>query len=311
MGLPTAPYPNRGPIDYTSISSPVSFPIPIRWIHVVSAGSGGLVVKDEGGDERTYAGLGAGEVLFGPFAEITSMTLTKIRVGDGPAPSPVPVSALLGSTVAGNGAALVGIADAGTFTAQTTVEGAVQEIYQDLKSALATIPLPPQSFYLLTGAPLAVFADGATTVPGSSFDGSKNFGVRWNNDAAPAAIAASFQIPADLDITANATLHIRAAKTGATNNAGNTPTFAVGVLNQVDGALYDADTDFGGTTSAMLPAATAKTIQNVTLTLTAADLAASPASATITIKPTAGTLNTDDLIFVGAYITYQRKLRAS
>lgn len=181
----------------------------------------------------------------------------------------------------------------------------------DGTSTLGVISLPALSFYLLTGAPLAVFSAGTSTVPGSALDASKAGCVRWNNDAAPDAIMRSFDIPPDMDITANAVFHGRIAKTGATNNAGNTTTLAVGLFNQVTGALYDADTSFGGTTSALLPAATAKTIQNVTLTLTAADLAAYPASVTITIKPTAGTLDTDDLLFIGGRIVYTRKLRTS
>ncbi len=281
MSKSYGPYNNRGPIEYTSVSATTfANPSIINWIQVVTAGSGGLVVKDEGGVSRTYTGLLAGQVLFGPFTELTSMTLSKILVGDGPAPEIFPPLALAA-------------------------------LYTDAQSTLAEIPLPASSFYLLTGAPLAVFANGATTVPGSAFDGSKSFDVRWNNDAAPAAITRSFRIPADMDITANATFHGRVAKTGATNNAGNTTTLAVGLFNHVDGALYDADTDFGGTTTALLPAATAKTIQNLTLTILAADLAASPASVTITIKPTAATLDTDDLILLDAYIVYRRKILAS
>ncbi len=280
MGKPTAPYNNRGPIEITSVSTALTYDPPIRWIMVETAGSGGLVVKDEGGVSRTFTGLLPGRPIPGPFTEITSMTCTKIVAGDGPTPEVFPPASLAA-------------------------------LYTDAQSTLAEIPLPASSFYLLTGAPLAVFANGTTTVPGSSFDGSKSFDVRWNNDAAPAAITRSFRIPADMDITAPATFHGRVAKTGATNNAGNTTTLAVGLFNHVDGALYDADTDFGGTTTALLPAATAKTIQNLTLTIAAADLAASPASVTITIKPTAATLDTDDLILLDAYIVYRRKILAS
>lgn len=116
----------------------------------------------------------------------------------------------------------------------------------------------------------------------------------------------SFVVPPDMDITFNATLTIRASKTGAT--LGDAVTFAVGAFNQVVGALHDADADFGGTTSAMTGNATAKTIQAVTLTLALANLAASPASVTLTIKPTAGTLGTDDLVMHSVRITYQKKL---
>lgn len=302
---------NRGPIEYTSVASPLTFTPPILWIQVISAGSGGLVVKDEGGTTRTYTGLSATDPpLVGPFREITSMTLSKIRVGDSvPVPPAAPTSSLLGSTSAGNGAALVAIADAGSFTAQTTVEGALQEVYQSLESSQGAIDLAPSRFYLLTGAPLAVFANGASAVPGSAIVDSKAFAIRWNNNSTLNGVMTSFIMPPDCDITANMTLTIYASKTGATS--GDAVTFDVGAFNQVVGALHDADSDFGGTTGAMTGAATAKTVQAVTLTLALANLAASPAGVTLTIKPTDGTLGTDDLVFLGARVTYKKKILTS
>lgn len=100
MSKPKGPYSNRGPIEYSSIASPVTFDPPMPWIHVESAGSGGLVVKAEDGTARTYTGLPAGRTIFGPFAEITSMTLTKITVGDGHPPE----DTLTGAAAATNGA---------------------------------------------------------------------------------------------------------------------------------------------------------------------------------------------------------------
>lgn len=197
------------------------------------------------------------------------------------------------------------VEDPGNFTDETTLAGQIQELYQDRISGLGVIQLPPRAFWLATGAPLAVFADGASAVPGSFAD-SKGVGVRWNNHGTPNGIASSFSTPTDADIAFNATLHVRACKIGAT--AGDLPTFAVELYNQVDGALYDADANFGGTTSAMTNAAT-KTVQNVTLSVTAENLAAYPATTSIIIKPTAGTLGTDDLVFFGAYLLYKTKLR--
>jgi hypothetical protein len=168
------------------------------------------------------------------------------------------------------------------------------------------IDLTLKDFYLLTGAPLAIFAGGASTVPGSALVDSKAAAVRWNNDAAPGAVMVSFIVPPDMDITFNATLTIRASKVGAT--LGDAVTFAVGAFNQVVGALHDADADYGGTTSAMTGNTATKTIQAVTLTLALANLAASPASVTLTINPTAGTLGTDDLVMHSVRITYQKKL---
>ncbi len=184
--------------------------------------------------------------------------------------------------------------------------GAIQSLLVNALSTQGTIDLKPSDFYLLTGAPLAVFADGTSTVPGSALVDSKAFGIRWNNDAAPAAVMASFLVPPDMDITTNATLTIRASKVGAT--LADAVTFAVGAFNQVVGALHDADADFGGASTAMTGDAASKTIQAVTRTLALANLAASPASVTLTIKPTAGTLGTDDLVMHSARITYQTKL---
>lgn len=87
MGTPRDPYLNRGPIEYTSLPSAVTFGPPITWIQIVAAGSGGLVVKTEDGQAHTYTGLAAGDTYYGPFNELTSMTCGKIRVGDGQAPS--------------------------------------------------------------------------------------------------------------------------------------------------------------------------------------------------------------------------------
>lgn len=247
--------------------------------------NGGLLIASSDTTIATAAGIATQLVLHGNFNEAAGVMLaaaTQSTAGDV-------------------------IADPGDFTAQTTLVGQIQELYQSGISALGVIQLPPRAFWLATGAPLAIFADGASAVPGSYAD-SKGVGVRWNNHATPNGIASSLFIPPDADITVNATLRIRACKIGAT--PGDLPTFAVELYNQVDGALYDADTNFGGTTSAMTNAAT-KTLQNVSLSIALADLAAYPASTSIIIKPTAGTLGTDDLIFFGAYVLYKTKLRAS
>jgi len=210
----------------------------------------------------------------------------------------------LASVASGKGSALIGDEDQGGFTAQTTVNGQLQEIYQHLKSGFGVIRLLPNTFWLATGAPLAVFADGATAVPGS-YAVASSTAVRWNNHATPNAIQSSFIVPPDLDATVNGVMHLRAAKAA---QLGDLPTFTVGLFNQVDGALYDADSDFGGVSSAMTDAA-AKTVQNVTRTIALADWGAALTSSSVTIKPTAGTLGSDDLLFFGAYILYKTKLR--
>lgn len=183
-----------------------------------------------------------------------------------------------------------------------------QELYTHGTSAQGVIDLAPTDFCLATGAPLAVFANGASSVPGLDFTGSKAFGIRWNNNATLDAVLTSFLVPPDMDITVTASAVVQAAKIGA--NAGDLPTFAVGAFNQVVGALYDADANYGGNTGAMTNAAT-KTIQSVSVTLALADLAAYPARVTVTVKPTDGTLTNDDLLVLGLRINYTTKLRTS
>lgn len=203
-------------------------------------------------------------------------------------------------------AALVSIADAGGFTSTSTVEAALAEIYQSMLSAQAVVDIPLGSFFLATGARISAFSDGDSTVPGWDGSAAEEFvGIRWNNHATPDPIMANIIIPPDLDDTANVVVHVLAAKTGATE--ADAVTWTIGALNNADGALYDADSDFGGASSAMTGTATAKTCQEETLTLLAANVVGSPCVLTLTIQPTDGTLGTDDVILIGMWLEYTRK----
>ena len=213
------------------------------------------------------------------------------------------------ATGAGYGGKLVGYDDASSFTTATNFDDVADELYQNALSAQGFIDLMPCDFALLTGAPLAIFANGASAVPGLAIVDSKVQAIRWNDNATNDGIISSFGVPPDLDITANGTVTIYASKVGAT--VGDAVTFAVGLYNQVVGALHDADTNFGGTSGAMTGNATSKTVQAVTLTITAADWAASPAGVTLTLKPTDTTLGTDDLCLERVRITYKKKILTS
>lgn len=171
-----------------------------------------------------------------------------------------------------------------------------------------TIEVPLGGFVLAsTGEPLAVFADSANnpSVPGVQITNSKARTIRWNNAATATGILTSVPMPRDLDIASSVTLYIEASKIGATG--ADAVTFDVGAFNQVVGALHDADTDFGGVSSAMTGAAATKTIQRVSRSLAASDLAAYPASLSLTIKFTAGLLGTDDLVLHRVFIAYTKK----
>lgn len=204
-------------------------------------------------------------------------------------------------------ASAISVADAGQFTSQTEVEAALQEIYQHLKSAkgIVDIPIP---YFTDAGAALAAFSNGDSTVPGYCVT-AKGLGIRWNNHATPGAVGAKVIVPPDMDVTANAVLHVLAAKTGAT--VGDATKFTVAAYNNVVDAEFDADANFGGDTSAMTGDAAAKTVQHETLTLALANLAAYPAAVELTIKPKDGTLGTDDVILLAAWIEYKKKLLAA
>lgn len=215
------------------------------------------------------------------------------------------VATHIADTSAAHSASAISIADVGTFTPQTEMEAALQEIYQSLLTAKGIIPI---SLPHITSAGVALAAftseDQAT---GGYCVTAKGLGIRWNNHATPGpAVGSKVMVPPDMNITANAVLHILAAKTGAT--LGDATKFTVEAFNNVVGAAYDADTDFGGDTDAMVGNATAKNVQHLTLTLALANLAAYPSAIELTIKPKNGVLGTDDVIMLAAWIEYQKKL---
>jgi hypothetical protein len=204
-------------------------------------------------------------------------------------------------------AANTSIADAGTFTAETTVEGALQEVYQHIKSAQAQVSIPIASALLTaTGAPLAAFADGASATPGLEFSNSKVPSVRWNNHATPGAIGVTVPMPQDLDDTAAVVFHALVSKSGAT--VGDATKLTVAAYEVAVDALHDADTNFGGDTGAVTGNATAKTVIELTLTLAASDIGPAPTALALTIKPKDGTLGTDDFFLHAAWLEYTRKV---
>ena len=201
------------------------------------------------------------------------------------------------------GAGLVGILDAGAFTGQTTVEAALAELYQHEKSVQKTHVIPLMSFTDIDGDPLIKFNNGVAD--GFTLVGSKAFGYRFNDDTT-AKILTSVVMPQDYDDTAAVVLHFMAAKVGAT--ATDTPGFVVEAFAQTVGAVYDADADFGGTSSRLTNAAST-TVQEVTLSLAAGDVPASPAAFTLTVVP--DDLADDDLVLLAVWLEYKGKILTS
>ena len=209
-------------------------------------------------------------------------------------------------------AADISIADAGAFTANTNLETATQEIYQGMISTQGIIWLPFGSFMeSADGDPIVKHVNGANAFPGYFTSvATEALGLRWNNDGTPLAAATNFLMPPDCDITANMTVHMLASKTSTEAIA---TTFTLTAFNNhpTAGALYDADASFGGVSSAMSNPGVAKSVEEVTLTLALANLAAFPNIVHLTVNPTPGTLTTDDVILHAMWIEYTTKILTS
>lgn len=187
------------------------------------------------------------------------------------------------STTAGT----VGIADAGGFTATTTTEAALQEIYQHLVSA--------QKFI---GVPLAlVFESDATNMtPLTGSTGPKRDMANGDTDsgivltwAASNSDAIIFQVPLppELDVASDLVVHFRAKSGGATD----TPTIAS------DAYFNEGDTKVEDVSAALGAAYAEKTI-----TIAAADV---PAGAqTLTVELTPGAHTTDTIVLSSISIEY-------
>lgn len=169
-------------------------------------------------------------------------------------------------------------------------------------------PIPFAGLILAAGTPLAAFANATSTTPGLVLDNSEITGVRWNNDAAPAAFYTSVLLPTDRQPGTDVYVRGIAAKSGATS--GDATTFTIGAFMTPLAALQDADADAGGASSALTGAAVAKTLQQFSRTLAAADVPnatiAVPAILTLSVKPTAGLLGTDDVTISSMWLEYTK-----
>lgn len=192
----------------------------------------------------------------------------------------------------------VSITDAGGFTAQTDVEEALQEIYQDLKTAQAFVPIPIGLFTLAAnGAPLIVFNDGVA----DGLDFSEGQSYRFNPSSS-AKIGATVPLPQDLDESADIVVHVAGSRVGA---ADATAALTIEAFFQTMGAAHDADADAGGDTSAFDGATTVVTEE--TLAIDASDVPAAPCLLSLTLVPTAA-LDADDLRVHGVWLEYTRKI---
>lgn len=216
------------------------------------------------------------------------------------------ISADLAATTATNGANKIGYQDSGNKTTAATVDEALDALFVEGTSTQGVIELPLSSFADADGD-MAKFANGGAD--GLTLVDSKSFALRFNNAAAPPKMIGGFGVPYDADVTANMTLKFLVSKSGAT--LADATTITVEAFNQVNGALHDADADYGGATDAVVGDVAAKTLDVISLTLALANLPAVGSRVCLTIKPTDGLLGTDDFLIHRIWVEYTRKLRTA
>jgi hypothetical protein len=106
-------------------------------------------------------------------------------------------------------AGTVSVADSGGFTSAATVEAALAEIYQDLLTAQATIPIPLGSLTYEDGT---YFTKQATTTPGFEQLSDKEIVLTIPVNATAETAAFSVPVPQDLDDSADIVIHVLAGK---------------------------------------------------------------------------------------------------
>lgn len=183
------------------------------------------------------------------------------------------------------------------------------EVNANATTAQAQIDVPLASAILAAGTPMAAFADNASSNPGITLADSESVAIRWNDNASQTAIWYRVNMPQDLDAAAPIVLHVLASKSGAT--LADATTFTVTAFFQTVGALHDADANCGGTTSAMTGDATAKTVAELTLSIAHGDVPPAPCALSFSIKPTDGTLGTDDVMVHAIWFEYTRATLSS
>lgn len=268
-------------------------------ISVANVGDNVFLVDDNLVD---LAGNVTHDIFCGIIAEYVDTTHAWVDIE--PAIRQADVASHIADATGAHAASAISVLDSGLFTATINVETALAEIYQHLKSAKGIIQIPMPTI-TSAGVALAAFSNADDPLPGFCVT-AEGLGIRWNDHGTPTAVGTKVMVPPDADVTADMVLHILAAKTGATG--ADATKFTIGAFNNEVDALYDADDTFGGDTGAMTGDATAKTVQEVTLTLALANLTAYPAAIELTIKPKDGTLETDDVIMLAAWIEYKKKL---
>lgn len=189
--------------------------------------------------------------------------------------------------------------DAGAFTAATTVEAAIAELYQHLFSVQSFIPIPLMTLRETTAMDVGditanggLLASDTTPVLSAINDGTDGCQrLTWassNNDQ----VVFQIPLPPDLDDTADLVLHARIASGGTTNAVGFT----------LSSFFNEGDTAVADTTGTNQTA----TYAEVTATIAAADVPAGAQTLTVGLTPVAHT--SDTLNLTALWLEYKKKL---
>jgi hypothetical protein len=205
------------------------------------------------------------------------------------------VATHIADPTAAHAASAVSIADAGTFTAQSEVEGALQEIYQGLKTIQGTVPVPLGAITMEDGTALT---KQATTVAGYAQLANKEIVIDIPVGCTSGeTLGFSVPLPQDIDVSADLHVHVLAGK-DADNDA---LTLDCEVFPVAAGDVANADIQ-DTAAQAIVAAGT-----ELTFTCGLDGLLASPSALTVVLI-LGGTNDGDAVYIYGAWIEYKRKL---
>lgn len=187
------------------------------------------------------------------------------------------------------------ITDSGSLFTATTIEGALAELAQHVRSAQAFLPIPLATVLESDGTNVVGSLGNGTTPTLDLANGDTDSGliITWTSGNTDAII---FQtpLPPDFDPSSDLVLHLRAKSGGSTD----TPAIAADTyFNEGDTKVEDSS---GNVSSS---------VQELTITVAAADI---PSGAqTVTMELTPGGHSSDDLILSALWLEYQRKTLTS
>lgn len=155
----------------------------------------------------------------------------------------------------------------------------------------------PVELRLPSGAAIPAFVGAGAD--GWEQQSSKDFMLRWNNDANPTDFVALFLLPEDLDDGEDIVVHILGSPTG-TNDS---PVFTIEAFFSVSGTAPGADTDCGGESTEFTADTT---LEDQTLTIANADVPAGAQALTLVFHPKDGELGTDDFLAMPPWLAVVR-----